>query len=415
MAAGVANRRESRAARWLVCLLFLTFAMTSDAVGAVVARVIDELHLTLRAASAFQYVPMGAMSLGALALGGIVDRLGYRRAIVLGLGFYGLSSLLFAWGRHFDFFLVLLGFSGLGISLFKTGAITLIGAVTEDGDGHTRLMNAAEGFFGIGSIAGPAIVAALFSAGLSWKWLYVTAACICCGLVILTSCMRVRTVRDFRQPSAGVPFTAARVRTMTILKDRHALGFAALIVLYVTIESAVYVWMPTYTRAYHGRFTVLPVYGLTAFFALRAGGRFLGLWLLHRLAWTVVLLSCGLFILLCFAGAVYGGVDAAVWLLPLSGLAMSVVYPTLNSKGISCFARHDHGAAAGVLLFFTALAAALGPYCIGMVSDAWGSIRYGFILATMLAALLVIGLLLNWAFNPAGRRLAALAAGEPAA
>ena len=34
----------------------------------------------------------------------------------------------------------------------------------------------------------------------------------------------------------------------------------------------------------------------------------------------------------------------AILLLPLSGLFMSVLYPTLNSKGISCFRKPEHGA-----------------------------------------------------------------------
>ena len=41
----------------------------------------------------------------------------------------------------------------------------------------------------------------------------------------------------------------------------------------------------------------------------------------------------------CFLGAAVLGRGAAVWLLPLSGLFMSVIYPTLNSKGISVFPK----------------------------------------------------------------------------
>jgi hypothetical protein len=40
------------------------------------------------------------------------------------------------------------------------------------------------------------------------------------------------------------------------------------------------------------------------------------------------------------------------------------------------------------------------------VSDAFGDIKYGFVLATGFAALLFVGLLFNRAFDPAGRRLA---------
>jgi fucose permease len=138
---------------------------------------------------------------------------------------------------------------------------------------------------------------------------------------------------------------------------------------------------------------------------LRAVGRFVGAWLLGRLPWTAALVVVGLAILLCFLGALIGGVAAGAWLLPLSGLFMSIVYPTLNSKGISCFPKARHGAAAGVILFFTAAAAVLGPLAMAAVSDAYGSTRAGFVLATVFAVLLFAGLAGNWMLDPARRRL----------
>jgi fucose permease len=91
---------------------------------------------------------------------------------------------------------------------------------------------------------------------------------------------------------------------------------------------------------------------------------------------------------------------------------MSMVYPTLNSKGISCFPKTEHGAVSGVILFFTCTAAALGPLAMGAVSDAFGHARYGFVLATIFAALLFGGLLFNWIYDPARRRLATLDSSE---
>jgi fucose permease len=82
---------------------------------------------------------------------------------------------------------------------------------------------------------------------------------------------------------------------------------------------------------------------------------------------------------------------------------MSVIYPTINSKGISSVPKSEHGAAAGVLLFFTCLSAVLAPLAMGAISDAFGGPIYGFALATGFAALLFGGLLLNSAFNPAGK------------
>jgi len=65
---------------------------------------------------------------------------------------------------------------GVWVSLFKIGALALIGDISHSTTQHTSTMNLVEGFFGVGSILGPAIVAALLGAGISWKWLYVIAA-----------------------------------------------------------------------------------------------------------------------------------------------------------------------------------------------------------------------------------------------
>ena len=90
--------------RLLVYLMFLLFAMTSDAVGSVISEVVTQFHLSLTAAGAFHYVPMIAIALGGLALGFVADRWGRKPAIVIGLTLYGMSSLLFAAGHAFGFF-----------------------------------------------------------------------------------------------------------------------------------------------------------------------------------------------------------------------------------------------------------------------------------------------------------------------
>ena len=154
------------------------------------------------------------------------------------------------------------------------------------------------------------------------------------------------------------------------------------------------------------------LYALTAFFVLRAVGRFMGAWVLGRFNWTSVMALFSLAILACFAGAVVGGLSLAVWLLPLSGLFMSMIYPTLNSKGISCFPKTEHGAVSGVILFFTCTAAALGPLAMGVVSDVFRHPRYGFVLAALFAALLFAGLLFNWMYDPAQKRLATVDSSE---
>jgi len=398
--------RDVRLTRALICLMFLTFAMTSDAVGGIIPVIIAEYGLSMKAAGAFHYIPMTAMACGALLLGFLSDRLGRKYTIVLGLALYALGSALFAAGHSFGFFVVLLAISGLGISIFKIGGLALVGDVSASTLAHTRMMNTAEGFFAIGSIIGPAVMALLLSAGWSWKWLYVLASIICVALLAIAASIR------YPNPHPNPQNTQAPglKNTFRLLRDPFLLGFSALIMLYVAVEVAIYVWMPTYLSSYRGPHAWLPVYGLTLFFVLRALGRFLAVWLLARLSWAAVLALCSAAILACFAFSVLNGVETGAWLLPLSGLFMATVYPTLNSKGISGFDRAAHGTAAGIILFFTAIAAAVGPLAMAAVSDAYASTRAGFILATGFAFLLCAGLVLNWWAQPARRRLEATGA-----
>lgn len=395
-----------RAIKWLTYLMFLMFAMTTDSVGVIIPEVIREFRLSMVAAGAFHYAPMLAIAMAAIFLGYLADKLGRKKTIVLGLVLFALNSYLFAVGNAFFFFLLLLVISGAAIGIFKTGALALVGDISRSTAEHTATMNTVEGFFGVGAIIGPAVVARLLATGFSWKWLYLIAGTVCVLLIVTASMVRYpKTVRSVEEP---IDFR----RTLRMMKDPYALGFSLGIFLYVAAECAVYVWMPTLLEGYSGSFALLAAYATSVFFILRALGRFLGAWILARYPWTSVMALFSLAILLCFAGSVAGGLSCAVWLLPLSGLFMSMIYPTLNSKGISCFPKTEHGTVAGVILFFTCTAAAVGPLAMGGVSDLFGHARYGFVLAALFALVLFALLLLNWIYDPARQRLATLDASE---
>ena len=62
----------------LTCMMFFTFAMTTDAVGSIIPTLLEEFALSLRAASAFHYVPMIAIAAGALGLGFLADRIAHE-------------------------------------------------------------------------------------------------------------------------------------------------------------------------------------------------------------------------------------------------------------------------------------------------------------------------------------------------
>jgi MFS transporter, FHS family, L-fucose permease len=392
-------KTNKAAIKWLTYLMFMMFAMTTDAVGVIIPEIIEEFNLSMTAAGLFHYGPMTAMALAGIFLGFLADKLGRKTTIIIGLGVFALSSSLFMAGHSFGFFLMLLVFSGAAIGVFRTGALALIGDISHSNNEHTSTMNRVEGFFGVGAIVGPFLVSYLLVQDVQWKMLYVIAAAICVVLILIAVAVKYpKTSKSTEEPiNVG--------RTLKMVKDPFALGFSLAAFFYVTIEAAIYVWMPTLMSNYDGSLVFIATYSLPIFFILRAAGRFLGAWMMAFLRWDLVLVISGFIILVCFVGSIIWQ-PSAVILLPLSGLFMSVIYPTINSKGISSFPKSKHGSIAGIILFFTAAGAAAGPLSMGIMSDIFGSdARYGFMLASAYAAILFAGFVLNYIYKPTTIRL----------
>ena len=380
--------------QYLIYAMFFVFAMTTDSIGLIIPEVIKQFKLSLSAASSFHYTTMISIALSGILLGFLTDRIGSKGTIIIGLSLYSTASILFVVHDAFNFFIILLAISGAAIGLFKIASLALIGTITDTAKQHTKLMNTVEGYFALGAIIGPALTAILISNGLSWQYLYILAGMICCFLIIITA------ITKFPQTNTSERESVTLKNTLTVLKSKYAWGFSGAIGLYVAVEVAIYVWMPTLLKSYTGSFQWITLYALTIFFILRAAGRFLAIWILDKYNWTLVMLLFSIAIFICFLLSVTLGTDYAIFLLPLSGLFMSMIYPTLNSKGISCFPKSDHGSIAGVILFFTAFAAAVAPLAMGFISDYAGDIKYGFHAITGCAFLLFIAMFYNWFVDP---------------
>lgn len=386
--------------RWLTFLMFMMFAMTTDAVGVIIPEIMKQFDISMTQAGLIHYGPMAAIALAGIGFGFLADRFGRKATIIMGLSLFSATALLFVLGSQFYYYLGLMLMSGLAIGIFKTAALALIGDISRSNTEHTSTMNGVEAFFGVGAILGPLIVTSLLHFGVEWKWLYLIAACLCIALILVAVKVEYPSYSNEQAEKVSIK------QTIALTKNPYALGFSIAAFLYVATECAIYVWMPTFLSDYQGPVALLASYALAIFFVLRALGRFLGMWLMAHFDWAKILFACSALIFLCFILSVVYGPALAVFCLPLSGLFMSVIYPTLNSKGISCFQKHQHGTAAGVILFFTALGAALGPLAMGVISDAFGGkAQYGFILACGFAGLLCTGLLYNLLTRPVERRL----------
>lgn len=420
MSSFVASQKNLMLIRWLTYLMFMMFAMTSDSVGEIIKEVKLEFDVSNTQASLLHSLFMVGIAFSGLFLGFLSDRFGRKPTLILGLALFAISCYLFLLGGSFNFILGLITLSGLAVGIFKTAALALIGDISRSTKEHTGTMNGAEAFFGVGAIIGPLLVAYLIRNGVDWIWLYVIAGGLCTFLIVIALLVKYpKTVHSINTTPSSLG------SSLKLLKDPYAMAFSIGAFLYVAAESAIYVWMPSYLLCDAGTVEdmfscytgdanqLLALYSVSVFFSLRAIGRFVGIWMMQRFEWSRVLVWFSFAILLCFTGGLVGGKAIAVYLFPLTGIFMSVIYPTFNSKGISCFAKSQHGSVAGIILFFTAAGAAAGPLIMGIVTDAnGGDAKYGFVVATVFSGLLFLGLLYNTIKRPTDHRLAEIERSE---
>jgi fucose permease len=369
----------------LACAAYFLAALVADAIGSILPLAMAELRVGLQLAGAFQYLPAAAVAVVALGAVFLVDRLGAARTVLAGLALFAAAALALQALPGVAAALVLVVLAGVGISLFKLGTVAMLGRLSLSPARHGALMTAVEGCYATGSVAAPLLVMALERGGAGWRGLYLLAAAIA---LLLWLCFL-----PFRERAAAPLTVAAVVPPEPVLREPVAWWFGGLLGVYVAVELAVCVWLPTLLIEL-GVAATTAALALTVFFALRAAGRFAGIALLRRFRWPPVLALCGVLAFGCTLSGSVGDAGLALWSLPASGLFLALMYPTLNSHVISRFESRRQGAVAALTTFCSAAAAALGTAAIAAAGEAAGSLRRGFLVATVLAA--VLALLLVW-------------------
>jgi FHS family L-fucose permease-like MFS transporter len=145
---------------------------------------------------------------------------------------------------------------------------------------------------------------------VDWKWLYVIAGSLCTLLIIMAYKV---DYPEFKASDVNAKKGSHFVSSLNLLKKPYSMGFSIGAFLYVAAESAIYVWMPSYLvcdassledtfacYASNGQ-QMLAMCAVAVFFSLRAAGRFVGIWMMQRFNWALVLmLFSGAILVFCW-------------------------------------------------------------------------------------------------------------------
>ncbi len=94
---------------------------------------------------------------------------------------------------------------------------------------------------------------------------------------------------NYPATKSDVPSLPESESMKAVTSNRYVVAFSLGAFLYVAVESAVYVWVPTLVAGYRGTVAWLAVYSISMFFQLRATRRLVGAWMLNSASWTAVL------------------------------------------------------------------------------------------------------------------------------
>ena len=223
---------------WPLLLTFLTFGVTMTIIGALLPKILDTFHWSYTAAGAVLASSSLGYAVATLTAGLLIQRLGPKLVLVLGLVLLSISLYFFGSDPAVLYNLTFGFFIGIGQGVTET--VVNYSLVRMERDGQSHLMSFSHAAFSVGAIGGPTVVALVLARGLPWQLVYHLAAGLAIVVAVLISTLPFSRIRDavVEHPSE------AGFRRLA----RHPMFFLSFLVLfvYVGLETGLSNWVSEY-------------------------------------------------------------------------------------------------------------------------------------------------------------------------
>lgn len=354
----------------LITSLFFMWGFARSILDVLNKHFQDTLEMTKAASSMIQVMVYSAYFLMAIPAGLYINRYGYRRGVVAGLGLFGIGALMFIPGERlmsFNLFLAALFVLGCGLVILETAANPYAANLGDPRTGASRL-NLAQSFNGLGCIFGPLIVGQiLFTEGSESS---VALPYTVMGIIVL--CIAAVFTRvNLPEINSDESDTAGKVSLKELWKrGTFVFGLFALFA-YEVSEISINSFFINYltddglTSAAEASI-LLSFCGLGLFFM----GRLVGSFVMSRVRAELVLTICAVCTVIC-TGLI------AVHTGPMSRIALyccyafeSIMFPTifaLSVKGLGSMTKR-----ASSFLMMTPIGGAVGTFLMGYAADLFG-------------------------------------------
>lgn len=404
-----------------ILVTYAIFAVLLNSVGTVILQATAHFGVTKLAAStleAFKDLPIAVVS---FLVAAFLPRIGYRTGMIAGLALVLVACVAMPLADSFTATRLLFLATGVAFALVKVSVYAFVGLLTDDARAHAGVLNAIEGVFMIGVLSGYWLFAGFIDpadpAAPGWLrvyWVLAGAAALAIALLATARFDERAALRGSRPAGAGdgdaprrtlADDFAAMIRLAAV---PFTLVFVAAAFLYVLVEQGIGTWLPTLNREVLGLSAPMSVQAASIFAAGLAAGRLGAGVVVRRTGWVPLLIGCLiamavllLIVLPLAEGAPrhavtrWADAPATAYLLPLIGVCMAPIYPTLSSAVLSATPRATQSAMVGLIVVFSALGGTTGSLIVGRVFASVGGVAAIYTMLLPIAALLALVLVLR--------------------
>jgi FHS family L-fucose permease-like MFS transporter len=383
----------------LVTSLFFLWAFGVNLNDILIPHLKKGFHLTDFRSSLIQTAFFGGYFLAALPAGWLMEKIGYKRGILVGLLTCATGSLLFipaASARLYGFFLFALFIMACGQGVLEVAAnpyVTILGPP----ESSERRLNFAQSFNSVGAVVTPIFGAAFILSGVEYsraqlaamspaqlqayevaeantvKGPYLVIAGLFLAVAALIFFSQLPEVRE-EDDAEATPLAVGGLRGLWpykhLLKGVLAQFFyvgAQVGVASFVIRFAQYS-MPGLPEKQAANYLKLHLLGFMI-------GRFAGSAMMKRIAASRLLSLFGMSALICLTIVLLGTGIAPMWALVLLGFFHSIMFPTIFALGLKHLGPHTKLGSS--LLVMSIIGGAIFPAIMGYISD-MSSIRFAF-------------------------------------
>ena len=389
-------------------LNYFVFAFLLNSVGTVILQVQRSMDISKGDASILEGFKDIPIAIASFILASFLPKIGLKKSMLLGLALVSIFCFMTPFTNDFWYFKMLFLVIGISFALIKIAVFATIGLITNSQKEHGSFMGILEGVFmgGIllGNIAFSFFIDDANPKSTNWLNMYwFMGAISLLAFIVLLASKLDESQAKIEQRKFSEDF---KEMLLLILKPLTII-FVISIFLYVLIEQSFQTWFPTF---YTDIIKVPPSMAVQASAVLGGAfmiGRFLGGFILNKMKWitllTICLLAAGIIVIVVLPLAdttqtegliTWANAPLVVYLMPLIGLFLAPVYPTINSTILSSLPKHMHSSMAGLIVVFSALGGTTGSIITGNVFEKYdGSTAFYLSLIPLTGILITIWIL----------------------